>query len=286
LRCLFTSDLHGQQLRYDLLFDVATTRMPDAVLLGGDLFDCLPRFPPSAADMAAEMEKSFKKLLTDKIQAFRRDVREDTKFFTIMGNDDPRCYEPTLIEADQKGLITYVHSRTVPFGGMYVAGYSNVPLSPFRFKDWEKYDVPGYLSPGAIPPEDGLRTILPRSDDNMTIADDLKELELTMPHTDRTICLFHAPPYGGKLDVNYGSVHVGSIAILQFITRTQPLITLHGHIHESPDVTGFWKEQIRKTLSVNGANNTQYLTLVEFDTNRPEEAKRELVTAAGAWRHD
>jgi len=41
---------------------------------------------------------------------------------------------------------------------------------------------------------------------------------------------------------------VGSNAIHAFIKAKQPLLTLHGHIHESPDVSGKWFSKLGKTL--------------------------------------
>jgi len=35
---------------------------------------------------------------------------------------------------------------------------------------------------------------------------------------------------------------VGSIAVRRFIEERQPLLTLHGHIHESARLTGDWRE--------------------------------------------
>ena len=37
LKCLFTSDLHGNESKYDRLFDYIEKFSPDAIFLGGDL---------------------------------------------------------------------------------------------------------------------------------------------------------------------------------------------------------------------------------------------------------
>ena len=69
----------------------------------------------------------------------------------------------------------------------------------------------------------------------------------------RAMFLFHTPPYNTGLDraaldgkkVNYVDldVHVGSIAVRRFIESRQPLLTLHGHIHESARITGSGKNE-------------------------------------------
>ena len=60
----------------------------------------------------------------------------------------------------------------------------------------------------------------------------------------RAVFLFHTPPHETKLDraaldgkmVDHVplDLHVGSIAVRRFIEARHPLLTLHGHIHESP----------------------------------------------------
>ena len=71
--------------------------------------------------------------------------------------------------------------------------------------------------------------------------------------------------------------HVGSIAIRRFIEDRQPLLTLHGHIHESARVTGSWRDAIGRTHAFNAAHHGPELALVRFDLENLEAATRELV---------
>jgi Icc-related predicted phosphoesterase len=92
-----------------------------------------------------------------------------------------------------------------------------------------------------------------------------KRLEALPPMTSgnwkRIICNFHCPPYGTRLDVapkldktlkpvyNLGVpefINVGSTSIRRFLEKYQPILSLHGHIHES---TG--TENIGETLAMN-----------------------------------
>jgi Icc-related predicted phosphoesterase len=103
----------------------------------------------------------------------------------------------------------------------------------------------------------------------------------------RSIWLFHAPPHQTTLDraaldgktVDYApvDVHVGSIAIRRFIERRQPLVTLHGHIHESARLTGEWHTQVGRTHAMNAAHDGPELALVRFDPDDPGRARRELI---------
>jgi Icc-related predicted phosphoesterase len=72
-------------------------------------------------------------------------------------------------------------------------------------------------------------------------------------------------------------VHVGSIAIRRFIEERQPLVTLHGHIHESARLTGQWRDRIGRTHIFNAAHDGPELALVAFDLKYPDDAKRELL---------
>ena len=72
-------------------------------------------------------------------------------------------------------------------------------------------------------------------------------------------------------------VHVGSIAVRRFIEAKQPLLTLHGHVHESTRLTGEWMTQIGRTTCINGAHDGPELALVRFDPAAPAAATRELL---------
>jgi hypothetical protein len=60
--------------------------------------------------------------------------------FVIMGNDDARSEEGALQAADARGLLHYVHGRTVSCGAYDVYGYAYVPPTPFHLMT-ERYDV-------------------------------------------------------------------------------------------------------------------------------------------------
>lgn len=80
-------------------------------------------------------------------------------------------------------------------------------------------------------------------------------------NSEKLLCNFHCPPYGTRLDicpkidenlrpvVRFGQVttiHAGSKAVREFIETHQPLMGLHGHIHES-----YASEKIGKTVCIN-----------------------------------
>ncbi len=277
---LFVSDLHGKTPRFEKLFGAMDEGRPDAVFIGGDI---LPHF------LHSEAEDFIEGYFLKQLEALRGRMKESyPPVFVILGNDDGRLDEEILVEADGKGLINYAHDRKKAVGRWTVYGYSYVPPTPFSLKDWERYDVSRYVDPGCISPEEGSRTI-PVSEDEArysTIQDDLAKLAQS-DDMENAIFLFHAPPYKTNLDraaldgrtVDHVplDVHVGSIAIRRFIESRQPLVTLHGHIHESPRITRSWRDRIGRTHLFSAAHDGSQLAVISFDPEDPGSAERALL---------
>ena len=281
MKCIFVSDLHGRVERFKKLFEIIEKEKPDAVFIGGDLL-------PNQFSIKMSMEEFLEKNLFSKINGIEIRIGKKIDFFVIMGNDDPRAYEYLFIEKDKEKVVKYVHFKTVKFGSLFVTGYSYVPPTPFQLKDWERYDVSRFVDVGAIPPESGMRTVEVEKDEIIysTISEDIKKLTKNAP-VEKTIFLFHSPPYksnldrapldGKKVDHVPMDVNVGSIAIQRFIERKQPFLTLHGHVHESARLTGSWMERNGKTYSFSAAHDGAELSLIRFDTENLEKAKREII---------
>ena len=83
----------------------------------------------------------------------------------------------------------------------------------------------------------------------------------------RTVCVFHMPPSGLGLDQCGHGPRVGSEAVRAFIEREQPRITLHGHIHESPDAAGCWRAELGDTVCIQPGQSDEGgpLTWVSID---------------------
>ena len=286
MRCLFASDLHGHVDRYAKLSREILLRRPAAVFLGGDL---LPN-PWAEARAIDPTHRDFVHgfLATEFTRISEALGPEYPQVFVILGNDDARIEETSMLSVAARGLWTYAHDRRLSLGDHEVFGYSFVPPSPFRLKDWERYDVSRYVDPGCVSPEEGTRSI-PISPDvarRSTMAADLAALAGDLD-LGRAIFLFHAPPYRTNLDraslddrwVDHVplDVNVGSIAIRRFIEARQPGITLHGHVHESARITGAWRDQIGQTRLFSAAHDGPELALVEFDTESPDGATRDLL---------
>jgi uncharacterized protein len=97
----------------------------------------------------------------------------------------------------------------------------------------------------------------PREKPDAELEPMLEELVAKVQDKSNAIFNFHAPPYGFALDLAPEltkdliqaadrKIHVGSRAVAKMIEKYQPLLGLHGHIHESRGV-----QKIRKTTIIN-----------------------------------
>lgn len=284
LNCFFVTDLHGDKTNYQKLFDLILKEKPKAVFLGGDLL------PSMILSFNQNIEDNYiSDFLTVHLQKIKKQLQDSyPEIFIILGNDDSATEEVNLINGEKEALWKYVHNKKVSFKDYTIYGYSFVPPSPFLLKDWEKYDVSRYVDPGCVSPEEGYRSIKIAAND-IKYSTIKKDLDLFVKDEDlsKTIFLFHSPPYKCNLDrANLDGkfidhvpldVHVGSIAIREFLEKRKPLLSLHGHIHESYTITGEWKDKISETTAFSAAYDGKELALVRFDLNKLSDATREHI---------
>lgn len=255
MRIVYTSDLHGYESLYSAFFQLAEAERADAWIIGGDLSP-RPSAPASGLDV---QRRFFREFLIPFLTDWQR-RHPNSRGFLILGNDDWSGCTAELDELESRHLAVDLAGRVTELGAGYqVTGYSYVPVTPFPIKDWEKFDLPD----GACPPtartqgwiNDGdqfrhidLRTYRPP--DQTSIAADLGHLA-SLSDPMRTVYVIHSPPWGTRLDVLHDGSPAGSRAVRDFIAEKQPPLTLHGHIHESPRMSGAFFEQLGRTLAVN-----------------------------------
>lgn len=284
--CFFVTDLHGNKDRYEKLFKAIREEKPDIVFIGGDI---LPHGLKSINDSMDD----FYNFTCDYLGSNLKKIKDELgkiypKVYIILGNDDVKTDEEIITNLETDGIWKYLHNKKFSYRDFTFYGYAYIPPSPFLLKDWEKYDVSRYVDPGCIPPEEGIHTVNVdrRKLHFSTIKEDLEELTKNQ-NLENSIFLFHSPPYqtnldradlDGKIIENVPvDVNVGSIAIKKFIEEKQPLLTLHGHIHESSRLTGSWKDKIGRTLCLNAATDTNELSLIKFNLEEIEKAERLLL---------
>lgn len=273
LKLFFVSDIHGCTKRYKSLFEQIKKSKPDALFIGGDILPAIGK-----NNNIPGMEESFLDFfLIPSFIKLKQELKENyPEVFIILGNDDMRIKEAIIINAASKEKIWhYIHNMKLTWKDYTVYGYSYVPPSPLQLKDWERFDVSRYLDPGCTAPYEGYLTIPVNKNilEWKTIKEDLDDL-CENNDLSKSIFLFHAPPYqtnldradleGKKIENVDLDPHIGSIAIKRFIEDRNPLITMHGHVHESAFITGKWQDKINNTLLFSAAHNGKELALIEI----------------------
>jgi Icc-related predicted phosphoesterase len=223
----YATDIHGNGSFIERALEKAAQHKVKAVVLNGDI-------TPDEYFLDILGQRSFfEDYLTPLFKKFRK-KHGTVEIFVLMGNHDYSVNMDVFYEAEKKGIFNALHERVHALGPYMIVGYSFI--NPAGTMDWEK-------------PEPELRKDLERLRKRLDFA--------------RTVFVSHAPPYGTKLDVRYGRRHVGSTAIRDFIKAYQPHLALHGHIHESPKLTGSMTDTIGRTVCINPGN--AQLVLVDLD---------------------
>jgi Icc-related predicted phosphoesterase len=152
--------------------------------------------------------------------------------FWMLGNDDPVSLGP-LLDAAPWG--THAEGRIVMLDDhheMISWGYSNIT-------PWNSH----------------------REQTEEQLAETLRRLGADLANPERAVVNVHVPPFGTQLDdapvldadlrvvqvlgqVKFGPV--GSTAVRDFLLETQPLLGLHGHIHESAGI-----RRLGRTIAIN-----------------------------------
>lgn len=242
-KLLYTSDLHGNKELYIKLLKKGEEENCNAIIIGGDL---CPR-TNGTLQQNIEYQKLFlEKFLIPSFKGFKQ-KNKGKEIYLIMGNDDFRINMDVLENADKDGILKSIHNKALKINrNLSIVGYSFINTTPFSLKDWEKPDFESEKPPKQLLPAEA-RTV---KKEEGTIEDDFKEIK-KLSNPKKTIYVIHAPPHNTNLDIIAKGQHVGSRAIRKFIEEEQPLLTLHGHIHESPKMSGTWKDKIKIAICIN-----------------------------------
>lgn len=282
-RLFYAGDIHGSRLCWKKFVNAAAHYPADALVMGGDLtgkalvpiirrgdgsysaqvigeqrvarsaeeLDQLQQAistngmyplivdPEEAQLLAADTarrEEAFEAALLGELRLWVKLADErldgtDVRAYVIPGNDDPWSIDEVLASGTAVDACDEAVRQLGPHE-MISFGYSN--RTPWK---------------------------TPRELDEEEIYARLKRLCDQLGTPRRAIFNIHVPPYESSLDTAYevdeelryvtkgGRPHevpTGSQAVRQIIEETQPLLSLHGHIHESKGVT-----RIGRTLAIN-----------------------------------
>lgn len=272
MRILYTSDLHGRIDFYQEIISISKQQEIDTVILGGDLLPKEGRFIESLDIQMHFVQNRFRKFL----MALKH--RVDASIFCILGNDDWAATLPLFRKIEADNLLHYLDGQIFQLSDeLMITGYPYVPPTPFSPKDFEKRDLrndapdsttgfPAVSRSGSIEKIDEAVYFSEQS----SVEEDMALLTRAGNHQ-QAIYVMHAPPFDTALDRLANGKSIGSKAIRHFIDEEQPAMTLHGHIHESPTVSGSFWQKIGDTLSVNPGQMDLHLSAVIFDPLQPLE---------------
>jgi Icc-related predicted phosphoesterase len=269
MKLLFVTDLHGNIARYRRVFEAAVIHKAAAVVNGGDMLT-----------LDGDLHDSQRGFVDGFLSAYFAEYEKAGIFHLgFLGNDDLKIHDAAFAEVCQK----YKHAvnlaqRRFELNGFEFIGMNWVADYPFRLKDRCRRDGPNYVfqkqfGSGLLSTPEGFKEL----EDWPAYAAALPAIEdelAALPKPDvpgRTVYVIHAPPSGLGLDVISSGEKVGSQAVSRFIKKIGPLLTLHGHIHESPSMSGLWKGTIGETVCVQpGQMKTNDVSYVLIDLENME----------------
>lgn len=188
------------------------------------------------AEDSAKRDRAFEEAMLAELRlwvefADERLAGTEARAYVIPGNDDPWSVDEVLASGTRVDACDEAVRMVGPHE-MVSLGYSN--RTPWK---------------------------TPRELDEDEIYSRLKRLTGQLQSPERAIFNIHVPPWESSLDTAFevdddlryvtrgGRPHevaTGSPAVRQIIEETQPLLSLHGHIHESKGVT-----KIGRTVAIN-----------------------------------
>jgi len=283
-RMVFTTDLHGSDICFRKLLNAGKIHKADVIIVGGDItgkaivpivekpegsykaflfnaehtakdkvelkdlekkiasvgFYALRVNSQEYEELSTNKEKldsAFKSLMTQRIKewvsiAEQHFKNTKTKFFLMPGNDDIFDIDSAIESSD---FVVNPEGRVIMLDEhheMVSTGYANI--TPWK---------------------------CPRDIAEEELSRKIEEMVSRVSNMANAIFCFHVPPYDTKVDqapkldenlrmiLEGGQVvmeSVGSTAVRQAIEEYQPLLGLHGHIHESKG-----HERIGRTLCLN-----------------------------------
>lgn len=270
MRMVYTSDLHGNRDHYSQVLHLAVEQEARAILLGGDLFpNC--HEPARCLMLQRDFVRTF-------FEPWLRRIRTEFRalvVYALPGNEDWASAWDLLMDLAEARLFFPLHQRAWHIDDdMWLAGSSLVPMTPFVPKDWDRLEgiapEPPFPLGGGLRSAYGLLRPVTLADLQAlpTIMDELAILAVQSEPA-QTIYVMHSPPAATALDRLADGRLVGSRAVRAFIEQHQPPLTLHGHVHESPAVSGSYVDCIGRTLCVNPGQTPERLHAVVFETDDP-----------------
>jgi Icc-related predicted phosphoesterase len=271
MRLFFTTDIHGSERCFRKLLNAAKAYRADALVLGGDVTGKL--LVPLVLELDGRVSASVFGQLRhasgdDEVAELEKTLRQSGSYTIRItrAEKDAIDADPDAIEALFKRAVTATFADWLALARERLAA-DGIPLFISAGNDDEPYIDELLCADDYVQAPEGRVVELPDGREmisigysNVTPFDSPRELtedELetrmdglaaSLKEPERAIFNFHCPPYDTTLDAalkldsqlkpvldgaNLVMAPAGSTATRTTIERYQPLLSLHGHIHES-----------------------------------------------------
>lgn len=273
MEILYMTDLHGDVAKYEKSKDMAVKMGIKCIVNGGDMF-------PKHRDISSRLE-----FIEEYLPTFFKSLKDEgIIYICVYGNDDLAMFDD-IFEAicEKYDNIFNITGKKIEINGYEFIGLDKVLDYRFGLKD-RVVKEDGHITPSQlmIPIKFDGNEYIEIPNWNEYVRDsllDMKDVLEELPKPDvaaNSIYVIHMPPLSMGLGRIGPRKDVGSREIYQFIVKKQPLLTLHGHIHESPDF-GLWDNKIGNTICIQPGQtplNDRDMNVVYFNLKTKEYARQ------------
>ena len=311
-RIFYVTDLHGSEICWKKFLNAGAFYKADVVILGGDVTGkaMVPIVQKANGTWDASLQDQRRTLDTEaEVVEFEKRVM-NRGYYPIRVSDEEYVAmqdDPVLVDKRFKEVMLDGTERWIDMAEDKLAGTGIRAIAcPANDDMFEIDDLLAHASLVETGDEDhpieidGFKIISMgwtnptpwhtfREEPEEGIA---KRIETALQHADdpsTTIFNFHAPPYGSKLDnapaLNDDLTYkaggqalgpVGSTSVRDAISAYQPMLSLHGHIHESKGAS-----RIGSTLALNPGSSYEegilQAAIVNIDTKKRKVKNYQLV---------
>jgi uncharacterized protein len=280
MKVFFATDIHGSEICWRKFLNAAAFYKADMVILGGDVTGKV-LVPILALPGAWEVTHGGKRLRLEtqaELDEIQRKIRDRGYYPAVMAPDELDALNEADGSVDRrftqemtKGLDRWLDMADSKLRGGEIPCVLNggnddiweiddiIEQSPnVSFGEAKVIDIGGfYLASMGWTNPTPWNTFREAPED--VLATKIDAVVSQIPDMERAIFNFHAPPYGTgldeapALDENLRPTHggavmkaVGSTAVREAILKHQPMLSVHGHIHESKGV-----KKLGRTLAMN-----------------------------------
>ncbi len=310
MKIFFATDIHGSEICWRKFLNAAAFYKADLVILGGDVTGkvMIPIVEHNGYWQVTYRGESIRLDTREELAEIEQRIRNRGSYPAIVSPDELSSLSADEDQVDRRFSAEMMHSldrwldmadtklRGGQIGCILNGGNDDIweidqliESSPcVTFAEGKALDLDGFslVSMGWTNPTPW-NTFREAPEDEL--AAKIEAVAAKVPDMGRTIFNFHAPPYGTGLDEapalddNLRPTHggavmkpVGSVAVRDAILKHQPLLSVHGHIHESRGIKRMGRTMAINPGSVYGDGVLQG-ALIELDPKRAKVKRYLLV---------